>query len=324
MSTQPVTTRTLATLDADDLARVADLVAAAERADGVRPVNEQAWLDIVGKARDGIAHQLAERGGVLVGYLHLDSATDDTTGQLVVHPDHRRRGVASAMLGALGFDPRSPEGASRRDRGLVLKLWSFGDLPAGRATAEALAYAPVRELLIMERDVEEIPEAHFPPDVTLRTFTEDDVQPWLRVNARAFAHHPEQGMVAEADLRARMAEPWFDPAGFLVATRPDDQGRDQLVGFHWTKIHDADTGEVYVIGVDPDHAGGGLGRQLLHAGLAHLRDRGVRRVILYVEGDQTRVVGLYLSARFAIAHRDVLWSRRARDEVLSARRRPPR
>lgn len=308
MPTEPLAIRTVPTLDAGDRADVVDLVGDAQRADGVRPVNDQAWLDIHGPARDGIAHLLAERDGRLIGYAHLDSTTADAEAQLVVAPDARRQGVASSMLGSLGFDPRSAEGARRLARGLTLRLWSFGDLAAARATARALGYAPVRELLIMERDLAEVPEPRLPKGIRVRGFTDDDVQPWLRVNARAFAQHPEQGAMTESDLRARMAEPWFDPEGFLLATRVDEAGGgdEQLVGFHWTKIHEDGTGEVYVIGVDPDHSGGGLGRQLLHAGLQHLRGRGARRVILYVEAAQAYVVELYRSTGFTVAHRDVL------------------
>ena len=50
--------------------------------------------------------------------------------------------------------------------------------------------------------------------------------------------------MTQADLAARIAEPWFDPAGFFVALRGDT-----MVGFHWTKHHPGRLGEVYVLGV---------------------------------------------------------------------------
>ena len=63
-----------------------------------------------------------------------------------------------------------------------------------------------------------------------------------------------------------MAEPWFDPEGLLIAEEADGT----VLGFHWTKRHDAHQGEVYVVGIDPAAQGRGLGRLLTLAGLHHL------------------------------------------------------
>ena len=108
-----------------------------------------------------------------------------------------------------------------------------------------------------------------------------DEDAWLRVNARAFATHPEQGSWTAEDLRLREAEPWFDPDGFLLAWRGDPDDGGVLLGSHWTKVHppgdvgDEPVGEVYVLGVDPDAQGMRLGRALTDLGLAHLRGRGL-------------------------------------------------
>jgi mycothiol synthase len=142
-----------------------------------------------------------------------------------------------------------------------------------------------------------------------------DEAAWLRVNARAFATHPEQGRWTETDLRLREDEPWFDPAGFLMAWRGDPDAGGVLLGSHWTKVHPAGdagpepVGEVYVLGIDPDAQGLGLGRALTALGLAHLRDRGLREVLLYTEEDNAAAVHLYERSGFRRYAVDVSWRR---------------
>jgi mycothiol synthase len=105
--------------------------------------------------------------------------------------------------------------------------------------------------------------------------------------------------MSESDLAERMGEPWFDPAGLLVAI---DGGR--MLGFHWTKVHSPALGEVYVVGVDPAAQGLGLGRALTRAGLSHLAGRGVSEVELYVESDNLPAIGLYRGLGFTHHQRD--------------------
>ena len=138
-----------------------------------------------------------------------------------------------------------------------------------------------------------VPDAVVPQGVEVRSFREGDRAELLRVNAAAFAEHPEQGGMDAANLAERMAEPWFDPAGLVVATRGD-----RMLGFHWTKQHSGELGEVYVVGIDPPAQGGGLGKALTVAGLEHLASRGVREVLLYVEAGNTPAIAVYSGLGF--------------------------
>jgi mycothiol synthase len=153
-----------------------------------------------------------------------------------------------------------------------------------------------------------------PDGIRLRPFVVGaDEAEFLRVNNAAFDWHPEQGGWDLDQVKLREAEPWFDPEGFLLAV--DDE--DRLLGFHWTKVHAHDgngrdhepIGEVYVLGVDPAARGMRLGSALTLAGLQHLRDRGLRQVMLYVEGDNDAAVRVYRDLGFTRWDTDVSYVR---------------
>ena len=142
-----------------------------------------------------------------------------------------------------------------------------------------------------------------------------DEDAWLRVNARAFADHAEQGGMTRHDLDLRIAEPWFDASGFILIE--DTRGAvPTLAASHWTKILPAadpavspTQGEVYVVGVDPAYQGLGLGRAVTVLGLAHLRERGVTEAMLYVEADNVAAVATYSRLGFTRFAVDVMYSR---------------
>lgn len=294
-----VRTQALIDLDPAQMVAVRALLDRAAVTDGVNAVNEAGLLHLSHPA-DRVQHVLelpadGPADGPLRGYAQLEVGAEASTGQLVVEPDQRRRHVGLTLLRRLAELAPGP-----------LHVWAFGDLPAARALAAAEGWRSVRQLLRMTRPLLEPPPGPaLPEGVTVRTFVPgQDEAAWLAVNARAFASHPEQGAITADDLAQLMAQPWFDPAGFLLAER---DGR--LVGSHWTKRHSASLGEVYVLGVDPDAGGRGLGKALLDLGLRHLQEVGVSEVELYVEGEHERAVALYTGRGFTTANRDVMYAR---------------
>ena len=280
-------------LDAAQAADVEALAAAAAEVDGTAPLGEHVLMHLTD---DAAAHLLALENGELRGVAQLD--TSEGVAELVVHPDHRRAGLGGRIV----------EEVLARSGG-ELRVWAHGQHPGAVALAARLGFTPVRELWQMRRSLlEPIAEPELPPGVRLRSFVPgQDDEEFLRVNNAAFDWHPEQGGWDRSQLRLRQAEPWFDPAGFLLAVDESDR----LLGFHWTKVHTdpEPIGEVYVLGVDPSARGMRLGVALTLAGLRHLRERGLSNVLLYVEADNAPAVRVYSSLGFTRWQADVSYAR---------------
>ncbi|MDO5678088.1 MAG: mycothiol synthase [Propionibacteriaceae bacterium] len=271
------------------------LVAAITEHDGISPINESGSLGIDG-VREADFFFMGKRSDP-----HGFVVCDERDGTLLVgvHPDHRRDGVGTALLTeALRAHPDSA-------------AWAFGTLPGAPELAVRCGLVPVRELLRMEKVVGTLggpspglapssqSPAQGPADYTIDTFTPADREAIVAINAAAFAHHPEQGRLTVQEFDDLTRQPWFSADGLFVAREGGHP-----VGFHWTKRHDGNLGEVYVIAVDPAHEGKGLGRALLQAGLDHLAQQGDTRIQLYVEGNQHRVVEMYRKAGFDVAQTD--------------------
>jgi mycothiol synthase len=282
------------------------LVDAATDHDGVSPLSEHVLLHLRYGGDPRARNVLLTVGGKLTGYAHLDPTdpVEGPSGEAVIDPAQRGRGQGMALVRALLAEAG----------GRPLRLWAHGDSPAARRRAAAAGFERIRALWQMQRSLREpLDEPHYPDGVTIRTFVVgQDEEPWVAVNHRAFASHPEQGAWTREDLGMREREPWFDPDGFFLAER---DGR--LAGFHWTKIHGDPSspaghghdaiGEVYVVGVDPGAQGGGLGRALTLTGLRYLRSRGLPAVMLYVDEANTPAIKLYRSLGFTHHSTDVMF-----------------
>lgn len=302
-------------------AEVMALAVRAGTSDGVRPLSEQTILDVRQLPEEVPADQSEVERHLLIlerpdeidttvlAYAHLEPTTPVSV-EIVVDPEHRRSGLGTRLASAVL--ERHPDA----------RFWAHGDLGAGRAMIESLGLSAVRELWQMSRPLRgewsALPEVELPDGFAVRPFVVGkDEQAWLAVNARAFASHPEQGRVQLADLQARIQEPWFDPQGFLLVEDLRET-HPRLAAFHWTKVEPAapghgtlTAGEVYVVGVDPDYQGKGLGISTTLVGLHHLRACGLDEVTLYVDGDNAAAIATYHRLGFERATLDVMFARQA-------------
>jgi len=274
----------------------------ATRVDGTPPVSDQALLAARQGARTVI--DFGEAVGI-VGQGELD---------LVVRPSARGRGLGRrALRELLALEQATGD----------LRAWAHGENPAADVLLRGAGFSPVRTLLRMvlppERLSAAIAESRpLPEGFDIVPFTLGDERlaaAWVRVNAAAFADHPEQGNVTREDFDAMTREPWFiaDDLRFAV-----DRADGRVAGFEWVKTTE-DGGEteteLYVLGVDPAFAGRGLGAALLGETLRSMAAHQPTRITLYVDGDNANAVSLYERAGFEVEQRSVQWLRAAQDEL---------
>lgn len=276
------------------------LIERAKLADGQPPFSDGA----LGKLRSGENTLLQLPGG---GAVYSTSEAE-----FVVEPEQRSRGIGGRLLEML-LERCSPE----------LAIWAHGDHPAARALASHHGFEPVRTLLqlrmlvpapnVAETVAESVVASASDPSRPRggqSTLAADHFRPgiddsdWLRLNAQAFASHPEQGAVSQTDLSALAGEPWFDAEDFLLLR----SASATIIGYCWLKVVGT-VGEFYVVGVDPGRQGEGIGRRLMAAGFARLRARGIRTAALYVEADNRPAVALYRSLGFTDHSVDIRYTR---------------
>ena len=296
-------------LDPDTVPELTDLIETITEHDGMSPLSEHVWLHLKEGGDERGQHLLAwGPDDRIAGYAHLDvtDVVEGPSAEIAVAPRQRRHGLGRLVIEEL--IRHSPDGRMR--------LWAHGEQDGAAALSSSMGFVRSRVLWQMRRSLyAPLPKAQLPPGVELRTFRVGvDEDAWLAVNSRAFARLPDQGGWNRQDLDRRIREPWFSADGFFMAWRGD-----RLVGFHWTKVHGSGPaehghphepiGEVYVVGVDPDERGHGLGRALTLAGLHHLRALDLGQAMLYVDATNTTAIALYEALGFQRWDTDVLFRR---------------
>lgn len=278
----------------DDLGALERLFRLCHDADGHWPLGEHKYLSLVQGGVGSSLGLVADAGGEIAGYAHL-SPHQENRGwgiEMAVHPLWRSEPIADELLTESLRTVEEAGGAS-------VRFWVFR--PALAGTLQDLGFRQERELRQLRCNLPVDPVGSAPAGIVMKPFVPGkDEAVWLDVNNRAFAGHPENGAWTPTILADRQAQSWFDAEGFLMAWE-----EDRLVGFCWTKVHPEEVGEIYIIAVDPDIQGRGLGMALAVAGLDHMHDkRHCRLGMLYVDAANTKALALYERLGFWVDHID--------------------
>ena len=287
--------------------QILNIVIKASEIDGARPFSEHVELHLRSGGDRPVTHLIAEdENSKILGYGHLDSTdlVSGPSGEIVVDPNSRKKGVATSILQVMKNEINNQP----------LRLWSHGDTEVGKEFAIKMGFKPVRNILQMRRSLfSQIENFSFHNKFSLRNFDfKKDAENFISLNRKSFKDLPDQASWTTKSLELRIKENWFDQNGFVLL-----EENEKLIGFCWTKIHGQDhkheiydghthhshghepIGEIYVLGVDPEYQAQGLGKQLTLWGLNYLRRSGLDSAMLYVDSNNKNAIELYVKLGFS-------------------------
>jgi mycothiol synthase len=325
---------------------VLGLVQAATDEDGVGPLSEHVMLHLRYGGDPRARNLLLVSHGELSGYAHLDPTdpVEGPSGELVIHPAYRRQGLGLLLTRALvaeagprplrlwahGDLPGAIALAAAAGFERVRALWQMRRSLQSRLERPHVAEGITIRTFVIGRDEDAwtgLNSRAFARHPEQGAWTREDLdlrerEPWFDPNGFFLAdrdgklvgfHWTKIHDPADATGTADAAGTADEAGAAGAAGTADEAGTADAAGDAVpgggvaARAHEA-IGEVYVVGVDPDQRGLGLGRALTLVGLRYLRSQGLFQVMLYVDESNTPAIRLYQSLGFTHWDTDVMFA----------------
>jgi mycothiol synthase len=302
-------------LTAEDWDAVAAVQNASRRADGIDEVQTGASLageypdsDIFQLERDSLAAWLggslvafsfgfrAERDGVLVA---------DTFGD--VHPDHRRRGLGTALIRAQRARLAEEFETDPRIGPREHRAYALDEEVADRALYAAEGFVPIRFGFEMRRFLTgSLPRHDLPEGIELRPAAEADYRAIYDADNEAFEDHWGHRAPVEGDFQVRFFAPDANPSIWAVAWDGDRvagvvmnaifREENEALGIH--------RGWLEHVSVPRAYRGRGIAKALCAESFRILRAQGIDEAWLGVDAaNPTGALGLYEGLGFHVVRR---------------------
>lgn len=241
---------------------------------------------------------LAEIAGDVIGYADVKPELD--IGRVVlnflVHPKHRRMGLAEKLIDC----------AICRTRELGIKIVHINILQeyvTAKKLLNKMGFRFVRRFLELRLDLS---KTHL-PDISqialrFRHLEHGEEDRLTQIQNRSFADTWGYNTNTVEEVIYRTNLPNCSPEDIILTC-----DADKPIGYCWTRINfwknkstSESNGRIYMLGVDPDHRGRGIGKQVLLAGLSYLKSKGLRVVELTVDSKNKVACALYRSVGFKL------------------------
>lgn len=272
----------------------------AERQEPIgRPATPQAIMEKLSRPAFSAELDLlvVEKTGEIIGF--MDMLPEPDIKRLIVdcwlQPDHRRKGLGKRLL----------KSAVRRARELgadVLHVNISEDNAVAGAVLSRLGFECVRRFLELSLDLNGVDRQVLDKAYCdCRHLREGEEEILTNIQNRSFGEHWGYNPETIETISYGMSLSHRSPKDIVLACEEDD-----VIGYCWTEITSGGQGRIFMIGSDPDYRGKGIGRKLLLAGLANIKNMGVSDVWLTVDAENKAALSLYKSTGFKI-QKSYLW-----------------
>jgi len=245
--------------------------------------------------------------GDIAGYIYVMPELDIGRAILscFIHPNHGRKDVAIHLV----------ERALRRARELGVERAQVNihqENPITKKLFSEMGFGCVRRFLEMSLDISEctLPEMS---DVfsVCRHLEPGEEEKLTFIQNRSFVDTWGYNPNTKEEIGCRTQLPNCSPQNVLLMGE-----EEHPIGYCWTKINSGGkkhtrnlTGHIHMLGVDPDHRGKGIGKQVLLAGIAYLQGEGIRLISLTVDEENKAACELYRSLGFEISGQTVWYEK---------------
>jgi mycothiol synthase len=217
----------------------------------------------------------------------------------MIHPLHRKKGIATELIG------RAIRHAEAAESKVVQVSVPEINLPA-RNLALRLGFKFIRYFYELQLDLNNIRLPDFEPSgYIIRSLGRDEADKLTHIQNRAFADSWGFNPNTPDEIAYRINLSSCSPENIMMAYL-----KNNPIGYCWTRIMLEDNpaaggmkGEIHMLGVDPAYRKKGIGRNVLLAGLADLKSKGVTIVELTADGEEPAALGLYESVGFEVCSR---------------------